>query len=87
MKEFLEWIPDGKQVERVNGEVTISMVNERHHAFSILLVRLLSTYVNVFDLGRVLHAPFQMRLRFRPSSREPDILFLLNEHLHRIERL
>lgn len=28
-----------------------------------------------------------MRLRFRPSGREPDILFLRHEHLDRIDRL
>jgi Uma2 family endonuclease len=86
-EEFLRWIPDGKQAEWVDGEVTILTVNERHDAFSLLLIGLLSTYVRVFDLGRVLHAPFQMRLRSRPSGREPDVLFLRNEHLGRITRL
>jgi Uma2 family endonuclease len=83
-EEFLDWVPDGKQAEWVDGEVTILTVNERHDAFSLLLIGLLSMYVRVFDLGRVLHAPFQMRLRFRPSGREPDILFLRKEHLERI---
>ncbi|HEY7031737.1 MAG TPA: Uma2 family endonuclease [Thermomicrobiales bacterium] len=83
-EEFLAWVPDGKQAEWVDGEVTILTVNERHDAFSLLLIGLLSTYVRVFDLGRVLHAPFQMRLRFRPSGREPDVLFLRKEHLDRI---
>lgn len=86
-EEFLRWIPDGKQAEWVDGEVTILTVNERHDALSLLMITLLSTYVRMFDLGRVLHAPFQMRLRFRPSGREPDLLFIRKENLHRIERL
>jgi Uma2 family endonuclease len=86
-EEFLEWVPDGKQAEWVDGEVILVTVNERHDAFTLLLIGLLSTYVHVFDLGRVLHAPFQMRLRFRPSGREPDILFLRKDHLDRIQRL
>src|SRR5215211_1203556 len=86
-EEFLQWVPDGKQAEWVDGEVILLTVNERHDAFTLLLIGLLSTYVHVFDLGRVLHAPFQMRLRFRPSGREPDILFLRKMHLDRIDRL
>jgi Uma2 family endonuclease len=86
-EEFLEWVPDGKQAEWVDGEVILLTVNERHDAFTLLLIGLLSTYVRVFDLGRVFHAPFQMRLRFRPSGREPDIFFLRKEHLDRVARL
>jgi Uma2 family endonuclease len=86
-EEFLEWVPDGKLAEWVDGEVILVTVNERHDAFTLLLIGLLSTYVRVFDLGRVLHAPFQMRLRFRPSGREPDIFFLRKDHLDRVARL
>ncbi|HKG27323.1 MAG TPA: Uma2 family endonuclease [Thermomicrobiales bacterium] len=86
-EEFLQWVPDGKQAEWVDGEVILLTVNERHDAFTLLLIGLLSTYVRVFDLGRVLHAPFQMRLRFRPSGREPDVMFLRRDHLDRIARL
>src|SRR4051794_35006105 len=83
-EEFLEWVPDGKQAEWVDGEVIVLTVNERHDAFSVLLIALLSTYVRVFDLGRVLHGPFQMRLRLRPSGRVPDVMFLRKDHLERI---
>jgi Uma2 family endonuclease len=83
-EEFLEWVPDGKQAEWVDGKVIVLTVNERHDGFTLLLIALLSTYARVFDLGRVLHSPFQMRLRFRPSGREPDVMFLRKDHLDRI---
>jgi Uma2 family endonuclease len=86
-EEFLEWVPDGKQAEWVDGEVILLTVNERHDACSLFLVTLLATYARVFDLGRMLHAPFQMRLRSRPSGREPDIIFVRKENLDRIDRL
>ncbi len=86
-EEFLDWVPDGKLAEWVDRDVILVTVNERHDAFTLLLIGLLSTYARVFELGRVFHAPFQMRLRFRPSGREPDIFFLRKDHLDRIARL
>jgi Uma2 family endonuclease len=50
-----------------------------------LLFTLLWVFVDLFDLGKVCHAPQEMRLAMIPSAREPDVLFVAREHLHRID--
>ena len=37
---------------------------------------LIAGFVKIFGLGKVLHAPFEMRLPVSGTSREPDVLFL-----------
>jgi Uma2 family endonuclease len=86
-EEFLEWIPDGLQGEWVDGRGTIFVTtSERHVRFLVLFTRLFSTYVDLFQLGRVIPAPFQMRLDVRPSGREPDLMVVLTAHLDRVRR-
>ena len=45
---------------------------------------LIALYSDLFDLGMLLPAPFEMRARPGGSAREPDILFVLREHLDRL---
>ncbi len=86
--EFLEWLPDGLLGEWVDGKGMILVTSsERHVRFLLLFANLLSAYVDLFQIGRVLQAPFQMRLEFRPSGREPDLMVVLSPHLDRIRRL
>ncbi|MCC6442475.1 MAG: Uma2 family endonuclease [Armatimonadetes bacterium] len=47
-------------------------------------MRAIAFYIEEFDLGEVLTAPFQMRLRAIRQGREPDILFIAGEHLARL---
>jgi Uma2 family endonuclease len=87
-EEFLEWVPDGLLGEWVDGEGMIFVTSsERHVRYLLLFTNLLSAYVDLFGLGRVFPAPFQMRLRLRPSGREPDLMVVLNHHLDRVRRL
>src|SRR5215212_7124935 len=85
-EEFLAW-SEGMHAEWVDGEGIIFVTSsERHVRFLLLFTNLLSAYVNLFQLGRVIPAPFQMRLDARPSGREPDLMVVLNAHLHRVRR-
>jgi Uma2 family endonuclease len=86
-EEFLEWIPDGLQGEWVDGRGMIFVTSgERHVRRSRLLVNLLSAFVEIFKLGEVFPAPFQMRLDVRPSGREPDLMVVLTAQLDRVRR-
>ena len=76
MGEFAEWV-DGK-VE------TMSPITVLHDEIDIFLLRLLTDYAEERELGKVLHAPFQMRLRALRRGREPDIMFVKNENLSRL---
>jgi Uma2 family endonuclease len=86
-EEFLAWIPDGLQGEWVDGKGMIFVTSsERHVRFLLLFTNLLSAYIDLFQLGRVIPAPFQMRLEGRPSGREPDLMVVLTRHLDRVRR-
>ena len=80
-EEFLDW-HDGRHAEWVDGEVILmSPASEAHQNLAGFLYVLLRHFTEAGQLGRVLIAPFQMRLSFRPAGREPDILFVSQERL------
>ena len=84
-EEYEAWVQDHYHSEWVDGEVTrfmsATLTNQDLHQF---LVRLLGSFNDLFDLGRLIYAPFQMKLRDGRSYREPDILFIANHHLDRL---
>jgi Uma2 family endonuclease len=41
-------------------------------------------YLQLFQLGRLIPAPFEMRATPDGASREPDLLFVAKEHLDRL---
>jgi Uma2 family endonuclease len=88
--EWLVWEGEGRHGEWVDGEVVVFMPpNIFHQRLARFLVRLLSWYVELFDLGEVVIAPFEMRILPGRVSREPDLLFVAKRHLWRLtpERL
>jgi Uma2 family endonuclease len=85
-EEFLDWADEDKHAEWVNGEVIVFMpVKEIHQITLQFLYRLLSLYIDLSRLGKILTAPYSMRATAGGSSREPDILFVAREHLERIK--
>jgi Uma2 family endonuclease len=87
-EEFLAWSNEDTHAEWVDGEVIIFMPPKtRHQELIQFLSKLLGLYVDLFRLGKVFTAPFEMRLE--RSAREPDILFVSQANLHRLtaERL
>lgn len=88
--EFLAWADEDVHAEWVDGEVIVHMPpKERHQNILTFLLTLLRLFVDFFQLGKVLTAPFEMKLSPRGPAREPDILFVVREHLDRLteERL
>ncbi len=84
-KEFLEWADEDTLAEWVDGEVVMaSPANAKHQRLVQFLSATLSAYINFRQLGVVLPAPFQMKLP-RSSGREPDVIFLANEHRDRLK--
>ena len=63
--------------------------NLLHQRLVAFLETLLSWYVRRLDLGEVVQAPFEMRIRPGRSSREPDLLFVSRANAARLtlERL
>lgn len=85
-EEFLDWADEDTWAEWVDGEVTVmSPVSVLHQRLADFLAALLQFFVEENNLGLILTAPFQMRLRTRPSGREPDITFIARDHLDQLK--
>jgi len=86
-EEFLDWADEDTWAEWVDGEVILmSPASDPHQDLLGFLSSLLRHFVEAHGLGRVLIAPFQMKLSARPSGREPDLIFIAKEHLDRLKR-
>ncbi len=80
--EFLDWADEDTLAEWVDGEVQMtSPASARHQNISGFLAGILQIFTQYRNLGVVLSAPFQMKLK---NGREPDILFVKTAHLERL---
>ena len=76
-EEYLEFATESNIVEWVDGEVIIHMPPVTEHQNIIgFLYALLRIFVDYYDLGIVLFAPFEVKLWVDGPSREPDLLFV-----------
>ncbi len=70
-----------------DGEVIIMPpASERHQDIARFLTMLIGFFVEAHDLGRVYPAPFAMHLPKTRRVREPDLLVVLKENLHRLQK-
>lgn len=85
-EEFQQQFTEGAHAEWVEGEAIVFMPpTTRHQRIVHYLMLLLGTFLQAFRIGEVLAAPFSMRIFPHGSIREPDILFVMNEHRHQID--
>jgi len=78
---------DDTHAEWVDGEVILmSPAEDAHQLLLGWLYKIIDEFVLAHDMGLVLTAPMLMRLRTRPSGREPDLMFLATQNLHRNRR-
>ena len=81
---FLKWADEDTLAEWVDGKVIIhTPASGIHQDLTLFLGALLDTYVRTHRLGIIRLAPFQMRLA--RSGREPDLIFVAQEHLERLK--
>lgn len=86
-EEFLAWAPENVIVEWVDGEIIImSPVSIDHARISAFLLKVMGLFVEERQLGEVIAAPFLMHLETRPSGREPDLLFVAQDHHEQLQR-
>jgi Uma2 family endonuclease len=72
--------------EWIDGEViALSPASKRHRLLVSFLTALLQHFVEAHQLGLVIPAPFQMKTAADLPGREPDILFIANEHTDRLK--
>ncbi len=81
---FLDWCDEDIHAEWVSGTVIImSPASNRHQQIAGFLEALLRILAEQRGLGRVLSAPFQMKMEQR--GREPDVLFVAEAHVGRLK--
>ncbi len=86
-EEFLEWVDEDTWAEWIDGEVVmVSPASDRHQDVVAFLLALLRIVVEMWGLGVVRPAPFQMKIGKDLPGREPDLLFVAREHLDRLTK-
>lgn len=90
-EDYLAWADEDIHAEWVpiagtdQGEVIIHMPPKDIHQVVVgFLHSLLSLFVSLFDMGQLRIAPLEVKLQPEGASREPDLLFIANEHLARL---
>lgn len=84
-EQFLTELGEDVHAEWVNGETILFMPpTPEHQDVAGFLFALIRFYVNYFKLGKILAAPLEMKPTPSSNSREPDLLFIAKENLHRL---
>lgn len=85
-EQFLDWLDEDVRAEWVDGEVFVMSPSSLPHQLVMLfLARVLAAFIEAKELGVLLLPPFLMRLPNRPSGREPDLMFIANQHADRVQ--
>jgi Uma2 family endonuclease len=86
--EFIEWLDEDTYAEWVDGEIVFmpSPVSIGHQNIGSFLDRVLGLYIEVNDLGKLVLAPYVMRMAAIARGREPDLIFVRKDRLHLITR-
>ena len=80
-EQFLEWLDEDTYAEWVDGEIEImSPASRQHQKLALFLGSLLREFEEQ-GTGEVYIAPFQMKLTNVRRGREPDVLFITQNHL------
>jgi Uma2 family endonuclease len=83
---FHDWLDEDTHAEWVDGEIIeMPPSNAEHLDNSGFLFTFLLLYIQRHRLGRIFHEGLLMRLRQRPSGRQPDLLFVRTENVDRIK--
>ncbi len=84
-EEFLKKY-SGVHAEWVDGEViTLMTASTKHQKLVLWLANILTLFVERYELGLLLTAPFNMQMPHLNRGREPDILFVTQDRLHLVQ--
>lgn len=92
-EDFLNWVDEDTLIEweaipdheEMGVLIMTSPASNKHQDIARFLTSAMSIYVETHQLGVVRPAPFQMKLEH--SGREPDLLFVAQEHLGRLREV
>jgi Uma2 family endonuclease len=84
-EEYLALSHEGLRAEWVNEEIIEDMPPfDVHQRLLVFLSTLIDLFSRLNNIGVVRVAPLELRLRPDGNSREPDLMFIANEHLNRV---
>lgn len=82
-EEFLEWADEDTWAEWVDHEVIfMGPPATRHQDIAAFLTTIMRSLAEERNLGKLLSAPYQMKLE---NGREPDVLFIAEAHRGRLQ--
>lgn len=85
-QDYLQAFDEDAHVEWVQGEAIIFAPATRgHQSLVAYLIQLLGSYIDFFQSGVLLPAPYQMKVSPDSNAREPDLLFVKTENKHYLE--
>lgn len=85
-EEFADHVSD-VHAEWADGEVIFFMPPlPLHQRLADLLSRLMALYVEALNLGLVISAPLEMRIKPNGNAREPDVLFIAHANAARLDK-
>lgn len=87
-EEYIEWLDEDMRAEWVNGRIEImaSPASFGHQDVGGFLYSILRAYLESKDLGRLVLAPYVMRLAAIARGREPDLIFVQKDRVHLLTR-
>jgi Uma2 family endonuclease len=84
-EEFLDWADEDVRAEWVDGHIHVmSPASDQHQDVVEFLLALVRLLVEHHGEGWVRSSLFQMKTDVRPSGREPDLVYVREEHRDRI---
>jgi Uma2 family endonuclease len=84
--DYLEFPPDGKRYEIIDGDVFVTPAPSfDHQHVGGKLYKILDDHVEKNELGEVVISPFDVVLDMT-NVVQPDVVFIAKKHLKRIER-
>ncbi len=84
-EEWLAWAPDSRITEWVDGEVIeMSPISQAHDAIFRWFITVLHFFVYKNHLGEIRAAPSVLKFSTIRRGREPDLMFVATENVHRI---
>lgn len=75
-----------QHAEWVDGKVLLIVDNTEHNLFLVFLTWLLRDFLAFKPFGVLMSAGVGMKMPKQPIVRQPDLLFILNEHRDRIKK-
>ncbi len=87
-EEYIELLDEDKRADWIDGRIEImaSPASLGHQDIGGFLHSILRPYLESKDLGRVVLAPYVMRMAAIARGREPDLIFVQKDRTHLLTR-